>query len=40
MVEKAALVIAYINHTWGGAYAAYLHTIRRKKEIINLGRLA
>ena len=40
MVEKATLIIAYINHTWGGAYTTYLHALRRKKVIVNLGRLA
>ncbi len=39
MVERASLVIAYINHTWGGAYTTYLHARRRKKAIINLGKL-
>ena len=36
MVEKADFVIFYIEHKWGGAYQAYLHAIRNKKEILNL----
>jgi uncharacterized phage-like protein YoqJ len=36
MVEKADLVIAYVEHDWGGAYATYKHAKRKGKEIFNL----
>ncbi len=36
MVEQADYVVAYIDHTWGGAYSAYQHAIRKKKKIFNL----
>ena len=36
MVEKADLVIAYINHDWGGAYETYKYAMRKNKRIINL----
>ena len=36
MVEKADLVIAYVSHNWGGAYATYQHAKRKGKEIFNL----
>ncbi len=36
MIEKADLVVAYVSHDWGGAYAAYKHAKRRGKEIFNL----
>ena len=39
MVENADLVIAYINHSSGGAYTTYQHAKRKKKQIINLGKL-
>ena len=39
MVENADLVIAYINHSDGGAWQTYQHAQRKKKQIINLGNL-
>ena len=39
MVENADLVIAYVNHSSGGAYTTYQHAKRKKKQIINLGKL-
>ncbi len=36
MVEKADLIIAYINHDWGGAYKTYEYAMRKGKRIINL----
>ena len=39
MVENADLVIAYVNYSSGGAYTTYQHAKRRKKQIINLGKL-
>ncbi len=39
MVESADLVIAYVNHSSGGAYKTYQHAKRKKKPIINLGKL-
>jgi len=37
MVENADLVIAYVDHSYGGAYATLQHAKRKKKAIINLG---
>ena len=39
MAEKADLVIAYVNHNSGGAWQTYQHAKRKKKNIINLGKL-
>ena len=39
MPENADLVIAYINHSYGGAWQTYQHAKRKKKQIINLGNL-
>ncbi len=36
MIDCADLVIAYIDHTWGGAYNTYLYALRKGKMIINL----
>ncbi len=36
MMEKADWVIAYVSHTWGGAYAAYKHALKKGKRIYNL----
>ena len=36
MVEKADYVVAYVSHTWGGAYQAYGYAKRKKKTIFNL----
>ncbi len=40
MVEKADYVIAYIDHSWGGAYTTYQYAKRKGKVILNLGRIA
>ena len=37
MVEQADLIIAYINHPYGGAYKSLTFAKRKKKRIINLG---
>lgn len=37
MVKQADLIIAYINHTWGGAYEAFKKAKQMNKHIINLG---
>ncbi len=39
MIDKADLVIAYINHEWGGAYKTYSYAKRKGKRIINLGKI-
>jgi uncharacterized phage-like protein YoqJ len=36
MVEKSDYVIAYIDHSWGGAYQTYKHAKRKEKEVFNL----
>ena len=36
MVENADFVIAYITHTWGGAYQTYKQAKHQKKQIYNL----
>ncbi len=36
MVEQADLVIAFVEHSYGGAYQTYQYAQRKKKEIINL----
>ena len=36
MVEKADLVIAYVDRRWGGAYQTYRYALSRGKEILNL----
>ncbi len=36
MVEKADLVIAYIDHDWGGAYRAYQYARRKGKLCFNI----
>lgn len=37
MLEQADYVVAYITHTWGGAYRYYLKAQRKSKQVINLG---
>lgn len=39
MVRKADTVIAYINRTWGGAYAACKYCVTKGKKLMNLGSL-
>ncbi len=36
MVEKADLIIAYVEHSYGGAYRTLKTAIRKKKKIINI----
>ena len=36
MVDKADFVIAYIRHSWGGAFQSYTYARRAKKQIFNL----
>lgn len=39
MAENADVIVAYVNHSWGGAAAALRYAIAKKKEIIQLGTL-
>ena len=36
MVDKADCVVAYVSHSWGGAYTTYKYAKRKGKEIFNL----
>lgn len=36
MVERSDYMIAYIDHSWGGAYKSYAYAKRRGLSIINL----
>ena len=36
IAEQADIVIAYITHEYGGAYATYLHARRNNKQIFNI----
>ncbi len=36
MVDHADLVIAYVEHEYGGAYKALTYAMRKKKRVINL----
>ena len=36
MVEQADYIIAYITHSWGGAYQTYLHAKRKNKALLNI----
>ena len=36
MMANADLIIAYVNHTYGGAYKSLGIAVRRKKKIINI----
>ena len=38
MIEQADLIIAYVNHTFGGAYKTLQYAQRKKKHIINLAK--
>lgn len=40
MVEQADVVVACIEHTYGGAYQTYRHAQIKKKEIFNLSERA
>ncbi len=37
MVEQSQMVIAYINHDWGGAFKTFSYAKRKKKAVIQLG---
>ena len=39
MVDKSDLVIAHVDHDWGGAAKTLEYAIRKKKSYINLGEL-
>ena len=36
MVERSDFIIAYVNRSWGGAYATYSYAGRRDKIIFNI----
>ncbi|MGM9937187.1 MAG: SLOG family protein [Candidatus Ornithomonoglobus sp.] len=36
MVDRADVVIAYVNHDWGGAYKTLEYANKKRKTIINL----
>ena len=36
MIKSADLIIAYVSHSYGGAYKSFLSAIRHGKQIINL----
>lgn len=38
MAEKADFVIAYVTHSWGGAYQTYKHAMRKCKRIFNIAK--
>ena len=37
MVEEADVVVAYIDHGFGGAYKTFRYALRRGKRVINIG---
>ncbi len=39
MMEKADVVICFINHSWGGAYQTVLYAKKKGKEIFNLAEM-
>ncbi len=39
MMASADLVIAYIDHSFGGAYKSFCFALRKKKQICNLAQL-
>lgn len=39
MIDRADLVIAYVDRCWGGAYQTYRYALSRGKEILNLAAL-
>ena len=39
MIEQADLIIAYVDHTYGGAYKTLEYAYKRQKNIINLAEL-
>ena len=36
MVNESDLIIAYVRHTYGGAYKTYSYALRKNKRIINI----
>ena len=40
MAEKANMIIAYVDHDWGGAYQVCLYAFRKGKKIVQLGKSA
>lgn len=36
MIDQADIVVAFIDHTYGGAYTSYQYAVRKKKTIINV----
>ncbi len=38
MVQKADFLIAYVDHSWGGAVKTLEYAIRSKKNYVNLGK--
>ena len=36
MIKNSDLIIAYVNHTYGGAYKSLSTAIRMKKKILNI----
>ena len=39
MIEQADCVIAYITHSWGGAYSTYEYAKRKGKMVFNIAEL-
>ena len=39
IVDASDIIVTYINHSYGGAYSAYLYATRKKKAVINFGSL-
>ncbi len=38
MVQSSDILVAYIEHTWGGAYKTYLYAQKSRKTIINIAK--
>ena len=36
MVDNSDILVAYVDHDWGGAARTYAYAVRRKKKVINL----
>ena len=39
MISQSDLIIAYVNHKFGGAYSALRYARAKNKDIINLGKI-
>ena len=39
MVDESDVIVAYIDHRYGGAYRAYFYATRKNKTVKNFGRL-